>query len=168
MQPEPPQRGTIDQTRVPDESIPMSQQNSPDTVALIDNRHVACGSQRVKVKGRGNSDIEILLGETKASRVVKRIVADGTVRAVKICRHLDPVRAAKSWEAEAKILKTVNHVRLTLFQNWDIRLHAYRHQSFICSKPTLFICLWSWNIFQAVALTNIKMSSQCVQLTSIL
>jgi len=58
---------------------------------------------------------ERTLGETTTSRVVKRTVADSTVRAVKICRHPDEVTAAKAWRTEASILQSLNHVRLALF-----------------------------------------------------
>lgn len=138
-----PQPGeAVDQTPgVPDESIPISQRSSLYTVAPIGDEHVTRSSQG-KGSGREKLDVDNVetgstsqetassskvgkyermssqntpLGETSISRVVRRIAADGTVRAVKICRRPDNVTAAELWQTEAKILKLLNHVSLTLF-----------------------------------------------------
>jgi hypothetical protein len=54
----------------------------------------------------------ISLGETTISKVIKTIVVDGTVRAVKICRCLDNVTVAKLWRSKANTLKSLNYVKL--------------------------------------------------------
>lgn len=83
-------------------------------IATVAPTHTASSYKVDKCKRISSQNT--LLSKTKTSRVVKRTVSNSTVRAMKICRHLDNVTAAKSWRTEANILKLLNHVRLTLFQ----------------------------------------------------
>ncbi len=55
------------------------------------------------------------LVQTPSSRVVKKEVADGGFRAIKICRRPDIKTAAAAWKTEAKILKMLDHVSFIPF-----------------------------------------------------
>ncbi|KAI9729813.1 MAG: hypothetical protein M1834_006561 [Cirrosporium novae-zelandiae] len=61
----------------------------------------------------------IPLGKTRTSKVIKRTVADGTIRAVKICRHPDSVTAAKAWRTEANMLQALSHASIIRLFKFD-------------------------------------------------